>query len=175
MGCCDNLSKNAGAVTFKGDPLTLVGDMPELGASMPDGGALVTNDLGESRLAEFGGKRILLATVPSLDTGVCDMEARKFNEKTAAASNAAGIVVSMDLPFAQGRWCEDKGVGTLTTLSAYRNPCFGSAWGVFVEELHLLARAVFVIDESGVVVYRELVKEIAEEPDYDAALSALQA
>ncbi len=161
-----------GAVTFKGNPLTLVGNEVKVGDRAPDF-ACVANDLSPATLATFKGKTLLIASVPSLDTGVCDRETHRFNEEASKlGDNIRVLTISMDLPFAQARWCGAAGVERVVTLSDHRDASFGTNWGVLIKELRLDARAVFVVDATGVVRYAQLVKEMTEEPDYAAALDA---
>jgi len=167
------MEEHVGAVTFKGNPLTLLGPELRAGDAAPDC-TLLAGDLSEVKLSDYAGKVRLIATVPSLDTGVCDTETRRFN--AAAGELGAEVVVltvSMDLPFAQKRWCGAAGVEHVVTLSDHRDAAFGSAYGVLIKELRLLARAVFVVDPGGAVRYVEIVKEMTDEPDYDAALDAV--
>ena len=166
------MDKRAGAVTMKGAPLTLLGPELKPGDKAPDF-ITANNDLGPAKLSDYAGKVVILSAVPSLDTPVCDLETRRFNSEASALSPEIVILtVSMDLPFAQKRWCGSNGVERVITLSDYKDASFGQAYGVLIEELRLLARAVFVIDKEGFVRYTELVKEIGSEPDYEAALSA---
>ncbi len=158
-------------ITFKGNPLTLVGNSVEVGDAAP-AFQVAGNDLSPVTLSDYKGKVVLLTTVPSLDTPVCDTETRKFNEAAGSLGGAAVLTVSMDLPFAQARWCGAAGVENVTTASDYRDASLGKAYGVLIQELHLLARAVFVIDKDGVVQYKQIVEEVTNEPDYDAALAA---
>lgn len=162
------------AITFKGSPLTLVGDEVQVGQPAPAFTA-TANDLSEYQLSNDKGKVIVLASVPSLDTGICDKETRKFNELAASLADDVEIVtISMDLPFAQARWCGAAGVDQVKTVSDYKGPDFGPTYGLLIKELHLLARAVLVIDKQGVVQYYQLVPEIAQEPDYDAVIEAVK-
>jgi thiol peroxidase len=166
------VKERTGLVTFRGMPLTLVGDGLSAGDKAPDF-SLLDNDLGQVSLSSFKGKVCLLVAVPSLDTPVCDVETRRFNKEAAKlGQNVAVLAISMDLPFAQKRWCGAAGIEQVKTLSDHRDASFGKAYGVLIKELRLLARAVFVVDQKGVVRYEQLVGEIAHEPDYDAALSA---
>ena len=161
------------AVTFKGRPLTLLGPEVRVGRPAPDFTA-VANDLSEVSLSSLRGKVVLLASVPSLDTPVCDRETRRFNEEASALGDDVRVVaVSMDLPFAQKRWCGGAGIDRVVTLSDHRDAAFGRAYGVLIQELRLLARAVFVIDAEGVLRHAQVVPEVAQEPDYDAALRAV--
>lgn len=158
-------------VTMQGSPLTLEGQALTVGQTAPDF-TLAANDLSARGLKDYQGKTLIIATVPSLDTGVCDMETRRFNQEAAALSdNIKILTISCDLPFAQARWCGAAGVKNLETLSDYRERSFGLAYGVLIKELKLLARAVFVI-KNGQIAYLELVPEITNEPNYQAALQA---
>jgi thiol peroxidase len=155
-------------------PLTLVGDGLGVGDKAPDFN-LLGNDLGTVTRSSFEGKVCLLVTVPSLDTPVCDVEARRFNQEASGLGpDVAVLVISMDLPFAQKRWCGAAGIDRVRTLSDHRDASFGAAYGVLIKELRLLARAVFVVDRKGIIRYQQLVGEIAREPDYEAALKAAE-
>jgi thiol peroxidase len=166
------MGERAGAVTMKGNPLTLMGSEIKVGDKAPDF-EVIGNDLSAVSLSSFQGKVCIISSVPSLDTPVCEMETRRFNNEAANLGDDIVILtVSMDLPFAQKRWCGAQGVDKVITLSDHRDAAFGSAYGVLIKELRLLARAVFVVDKEGVVRYAELVKEIADEPNYEAVLKA---
>jgi thiol peroxidase len=175
-GCREQImEERKGLVTMKGKPVTLVGQTVKVGQKAPDF-EVTANDLSPVRFSSFAGKVCIIASVPSLDTSVCDMETRKFNEKAAQlGSDVAVLTISMDLPFAQKRWCGAAGIKNVQTLSDYRDASFGNAYGVLIKDLRLLARAVFVVDKKGVVRYLQIVPEIATEPDYDAALKAVEA
>jgi thiol peroxidase len=161
-------------VTMKGSPLTLVGKGVNVGEIAPDF-EVVANDLSAVRLSSFRGKVCLILSVPSLDTGVCDLQTRKFNEQAKAlGGDVVVLTISMDLPFAQKRWCGAAGVESVQTLSDHRKAEFGNAFGVLIKELRLLARAVFVVDAKGVIRYIQIVDELTNEPDYEAALGALK-
>ena len=161
-------------VTFQGNLLHLEGEMPALNSKIKDF-KLLANDLSTKTQADYKGKVLVLVAVPSLDTGVCDMEVRKFNEKAASLSDDVRIVaVSLDLPFAQGRWCGAAGVKNVETLSDHYSAEFGKNYGILIKELRLLARSIFVYDKSGSLVYSELVPEVTHEPNYDAALEAVK-
>ncbi len=165
---------NSTTVTMKGNPLTLIGNMPKSGDTAPDAEVL-NNDLAPVKLSSFRGKTCILTSVPSLDTPVCDIETRRFNTEAAGlGSDVVILTISMDLPFAQKRWCGAAGIQNVITLSDHRTAAFGKAYGVLIQELRLLARSVMVIDRNGVIRYAELVKEIAEEPNYGAALAAVK-
>ncbi|MDY6844581.1 MAG: thiol peroxidase [Thermodesulfobacteriota bacterium] len=168
------MEEHTGMITMKGNPLTLVGKLPEVGKPAPDFEVL-DNNLSPVRLSSFLGKICIIASVPSLDTPVCDLETRKFNEEAPMIGpDVIMLTISMDLPFAQKRWCGAAGVDKVTTLSDHLNASFGEAYGVLIKELRLLARAVFVVNKEGVVQYVQLVKEVADEPDYSQVLKTLK-
>ncbi len=161
-------------VTMKGKPLTLSGTAVDIGQKAPDF-EVADNELNAITLSSFAGKTLIICSVPSLDTSVCDRETRKFNEKAAElGEEIAVLVISMDLPFAQKRWCGAAGIQNLKTLSDHRDASFGKAYGVLIEELRLLARAIFIIDKQGVIRYKQIVSEITNEPDYDGCLEAIK-
>lgn len=160
-------------VTFQGAPLTLKGIQVKVGDTAPDF-TVVDNDLNSLKLSDTKGKRVFL-TVPSLDTPVCDTEVRKFNqEATKLGEDITIYAISMDLPFAQGRWCGGAEIDRVKTVSDYKDREFGNNYGVYINELGLLSRAVFVIDENNKVVYVEYLDEITNEPNYEKALEALK-
>lgn len=168
------METHKGAITFQGNPLTLVGRQLKEGDQAPDA-VVLDNNLAPVKLSSFHGKVCIILSVPSLDTPVCDLEIRKFNQEAAKlGEDTAILTISMDLPFAQKRWCGGAGVDKVTSLSDYRDVSFGNAYGVLIEELRLLARAVFVVDRQGILQYKELVQEVTKEPDYEAALKAAQ-
>lgn len=159
-------------VTFKGNPATLLGPDIKVGDPAPDF-RVVDNSLQTVTLASNLGKVQLITVVPSLDTPVCDTMTRKFNVKAAQLPESVVVLtVSVDLPFAQKRWCGNAGIDKIRTVSDYQERSFGLNYGLLLKELKLLARAVFIIDKSGKVAYREIVKEVTAEPDYEAALAA---
>lgn len=169
------MEERVGLVTMGGRPVTLVGSPPRIGDSAPDFAA-VGNDLGEVKLSQFRGRTVVVASVPSLDTSVCDIETRRFNaEAVKLGQDVVVLVVSMDLPFAQKRWCGLAGADRVITVSDHRDAAFGLAYGVLMKEVRLLARAVFVVDRKGVLRYSQLVPEVGTEPDYAAVLSAVGA
>jgi len=157
-------------VTFKGNPLTLDGGQISVKDKMKDF-AVAKNDLSPLKLSDTAGVRIFL-TVPSLDTPVCDTEVRKFNEKAAAIKGVTVYAISVDLPFAQARWCAAAGIENVITASDYKDKAFAKATGTYIQELGLLTRAAFVVDASGTVVYSEYVPEVTSEPNYEAILEA---
>ncbi len=162
-------------VTLQGNPFRVDGSLPAVGAAAPALN-LTNGDLADVTLANYAGKRKVLNIVPSLDTPTCATSTRKFNESAASLNNAVVLVVSADLPFAAGRFCATEGLKNVAHLFTFRHPEFMKAWGVAMAEgplLGLTARAVVVLDESDKVLYIQLVPEIADEPDYAAALKAL--
>nr|WP_153237665.1 MULTISPECIES: thiol peroxidase [Fictibacillus] len=162
------------AVTFKEKPVTLLGNEVKVGDQAPDFKVLA-NDMSEVSLADSKGSVRLIAAVPSVDTGVCDAEVRRFNEEASKLDNVKVLTVSVDLPFAQKRWCAAAGIENVQTLSDHRDLSFGKAYGVAIEELRLLARSVFVIDSSDKVTYVEYVDEVTSHPNYEAAIEAAKA
>jgi len=159
---------------MKGKPITLNGTAVKVGQKAPDF-EVVANDLSTVKVSSFAGKTCIIASVPSLDTSVCDTETRRFNEEAGKlGGDVVVLTISMDLPFAQKRWCGAAGIKNIQILSDHRGASFGSAYGVLIKELRLLARAVFVVDKAGVVRYVQIVPEIATEPDYDAVLKAVK-
>lgn len=163
-----------GVITFKGSPLTLSGEsFVEVGDDAPDFTAYDT-DLNPVKLSDFRGKKVIISSVPSLDTSVCDIETKKFNDiAKKLGPNVVILTISMDLPFAQKRWCSANDVQNVKTVSDYKDREFAMKYGVYISELGLLARAIFIIDEDGKVKYKQVVKEVASEPDYDDVLKNL--
>lgn len=167
------MSERTGVITFMGNGLTLVGNPVAVGDTAPEFSAL-SNELAPVRLADLTEKGVILIAVPSLDTAVCDLEARKFNNKMEGlVGKAKAVVVSMDLPFAQKRWADAAEVKNIVTVSDHRDASFGMAYGLLIKELRLLARAVMVLGPDRKIAYMELVPEVTNEPDYAAALAAL--
>ena len=163
---------NSVVVTAKGKPLTLLGNEVKIGDTAPNA-ILLANDLSEFDISKTTGIRVF-TTVPSLDTQVCDRQVHRFNEEAAKLPNVFIYAISADLPFAQKRWCGAAGIKNVMTLSDHREMAFADAWGVHIKESRLLARAVFVVDSAGKIVYREIVKEMSHEPDYEKVLEALK-
>ena len=159
-------------VTFQGNPLTLEGVQVKVGDNAPNF-TVINNDLNPVSLNDTKGKRVFL-TVPSLDTPVCDTEVRRFNEEASKLDNVTIYTISMDLPFAQARWCGAAGVNNVITVSDYKDREFSKNYGAYINELGLSTRAVFVVDENNKVTYVEYLSEITEEPNYDKALEALR-
>jgi thiol peroxidase len=161
-------------VTFKGNPVTLKGDEVTVGQKAPDFTAQKI-DMSEYTLATSEGKTRILSAVPSLDTPVCDLETRRFNDEAAKLPDVEVVTVSMDLPFAQKRWCGAAGVENVVPVSDHRSASFGEAYGVLIDGGPLdriLARAVFVVGPDNTVKHVEYVRDISEHPDYDAAIAA---
>ncbi len=159
-------------ITMKGNALTLVGNEVKVGEPAPDFEVL-DNDLKPVKLSSFRGKVCIVSSAPSLDTSVCDTMTRRFNlEADKLGENVAVLVISMDLPFAQKRWCGVAGVNNIQTFSDHREASFGTAFGILIKELRLLARAVFVVGRDGIIKYIQIVEELTNEPDYEAALEA---
>ena len=168
------MAERGKTVTFKGAPMTLVGREIKVGDQAPDF-KLVGNDLADIECASFRGKVLVLSVAPSLDTPVCAVQTRTFNQKAAGLSKDVIILsVSLDLPFALKRFCGAEGIEGVVTASDYKYRTFGESYGVYISELGLLTRAVFVIDREGELVHAEYVPEVTTEPDYAAALQAVQ-
>lgn len=159
-------------VTFQGAPLTLEGTQVKVGDSAPDF-TVVGNDLNPIKFSDIKGKKILVA-VPSIDTPVCDMEVRKFNQKASKLNDVKVYTISMDLPFAQARWCGNAGIENVVTASDYKDREFSKAYGLYIKELGLVSRAVIVVDENNKVTYVEYLDEITNEPNYEKALEAVK-
>jgi len=163
-----------GKVTLKGAPLTLIGEEIKVGQRAPDF-RVITSDLKEIGLGEFKDKVKLISTVPSLDTPICDLEIKRFNDEAAKVHKDVVIIfISMDLPFAQKRFCQAYDIKKVKTFSDHKEGDFGSKYGVLIKELRLLSRAIFVIDKENIVKYVEYVGELSSHPDYERALNALK-
>ncbi|HHV93068.1 MAG TPA: thiol peroxidase [Firmicutes bacterium] len=160
-------------VKVGGVPHPVVGEALKVGDRAPDF-QLVDNNLEIKTLADFGSKIKLISVVPSLDTDICDMQTRRFNEEVSKIPSAVVITVSVDLPFAQARWCGNAGLKDVITLSDHRDAAFGRDYGVLIQDLRLLARAVFVLNENNEITYIEYLDEIKKHPDYEAALNAVR-
>lgn len=162
-------------VTFKHEPITLIGTEVKIGDSAPNF-TVLANDLSPVTLEDSKGKVRLISVVPSLDTGTCDAQTRKFNESASELGNNVVILtISNDLPFAQKRWCAAAGIDSVQTLSDHRDLSFGEAYGVAIKELRLLTRAIFVVDTNDKVTYVEYVPEATEHPNYEKAIEAVKA
>jgi thiol peroxidase len=168
------MEERQGVITFQGTPLTLLGHPVRKGEQAPDF-LLLANDLSPRTLASYQGKALVFSVVPSLDTGICDLQTRRFNEEAAGLGAGVRILtVSCDLPFAQARWCGQAGAERVETLSDHRDLSFGLAYGVAIKELRLLTRSLFVVNGAGLVTYTEIVPEVATEVNFDAALAAVR-
>lgn len=168
------MQERKGIITFKGNPMTLLGPEIRAGDKAPDF-HVVDTSLASVTLKDFRGKIKILSAVPSLDTPVCDAETRRFNQEAAKLpGNAVVLTISADLPFAQKRWCAAAGVDRVKTLSDYQDRSFASAYGVLIKELKLLSRSIFVVDANDVVRYIQHAQEVTTEPDYDAVLGAVK-
>ncbi len=166
------MNERIGLVTIGGNPVTLLGNEVKVGDAAPDFTA-VGNDMNSVRLSQFKGKVVVISSVHSLDTAVCNVETRRFNTEAAKLGpDVVILTVSMDLPFAQKRWCGAAGIDRVITVSDHRDASFGIGYGVLIKDLRLLARAVFVVDRQGIIRYIQLVKETGTEPDYAPVLKA---
>lgn len=167
-------TERQGAVTFKGQPLTLVGPELKPGDKAPDF-TIIDQSLQPVSLKDYAGKIVLLSVVPSLDTSICSAQTKRFNEEASRLpEDVAILTISMDLPFAQARFCGTENIDRVKVLSDHRDASFAQAYGTLVKELRLESRAIFVIDRDGVIRYVEYVPEIATHPNYDAALEAVK-
>lgn len=174
MSCCGGCGDTAihqGVITFQGKPMTLEGTINRVGLEAPDFTAL-KNDLTPARLSDYRGRKVLISVVPSLDTVACDMQTRRFNIEASQLPNVQPLTISMDLPFAQARWCGAAGVSNLVTLSDHRTADFGLKYGLLIRELRLLTRAVLIVDENGKLIHQEIVPEVSDPADLDKALAA---
>ena len=163
-------------ITLGGNTIHTIGSLPEVNSKAPDF-LLTKNDLSDVTLKDFSGKKVILNIFPSLDTGLCATTVRKFNKEAAKLDKTAVLAISADLPFAHKRFCETEGIENVVTLSDLRNKEFGEKFGVRIIDgplAGLLARSVVVLDENGIVIYTELVPEIEQEPNYEAAVEALK-
>ena len=168
------LKETAGTVTAHGNPIVLLGNQVETGAQAPDF-KVVNADFKPVRLADFKGRPCLISAVPSLDTPVCSLQTKRFNAETSnLPASVAMITISMDLPFAQKRFCEAEKTDRILVLSDHVWRDFGTRYGLLIKDMGLLARAIFVIDAKGIIAYRQIVPELTNHPDYDAALNALR-
>lgn len=168
------MQERTGIITFKGKPVTLLGPEIRVGSKAPDFRA-VDGSLSPVTLSDFQGKIKVISSVPSLDTPVCDMETRRFNQEAAKLPDKVVLItISLDLPFAQKRWCAAAGVDRVKVLSDYQDRSFAQAYGVLIKELKLLSRSIFVIDADDTVQYVQHVKEIGMEPDYVDVLGAVR-
>ncbi|MFD0672668.1 thiol peroxidase [Cohnella sp. GCM10027633] len=166
--------ERAGVATAKGYPITLVGPELRVGDTAPN--FKINQDLlKEASLSDYEGKIKLISVVPSLDTPVCDSQTRRFNEEASQLGNdVIFITISVDLPFAQSRFCSTAGIDRMITLTDYKHRSFGEAYGVLIKELQLELRAIFILDANNTIRYVEYLKEMTDHPDYEAAISALR-
>jgi thiol peroxidase len=163
-----------GIVTIHGNPLTLIGPDLRAGDKAPDF-TVLDADLKEVSLKDFEGKIKVISVTPSLDTPVCDIQARRFNQEAANFSDDVAVLnISMDLPFAIARFCSAAGIDRIKTLSDHRDASFGSAYGVLIKELRLLARSIFIIDKDNVIRLKEIVSEVTNHPDYDSVVNLIK-
>lgn len=168
------MQERTGIVTLKGNPMTLLGPALKAGDRAPDF-TVADGSLGLVRLKDFAGKKKLISVVPSLDTPICELQTKRFHEEAARLpAGVAVLTVSMDLPFAQSRFCTTHGIDKIRVLSDYKDASFGLAYGVLIKEVRLLARSIFVLDAADVIRHLQIVSEVANHPDYDAALSAVR-
>ncbi|MGG3306822.1 MULTISPECIES: thiol peroxidase [Paenibacillus] len=166
--------ERSGAATFKGNPITLIGPQLKAGDAAPDF-TVSKNLLEDASLKDYAGKIKLISVVPSLDTGVCDAQTRRFNEEAAGLGDDVVILtISADLPFAQARWCGAAGVDRVITLSDYKSRSFGEAYGVLIKEFQLDMRSIFVVDTNDTITYVEYLGEMTEHPNYEAAIDAVK-
>lgn len=166
--------ERTGVATFKGNPITLLGPELKVGDKAPNF-TVNKNLLTEVTLADYAGKVKLISVVPSLDTGVCDAQTRRFNEEAAKlGDNVTVLTISVDLPFAQARWCGAAGIDKVETLSDYKAKSFGLAYGVVIKEFQLLMRSIFVLDANDTIQYVEYLPEMTEHPNYEAAVEAVK-
>jgi thiol peroxidase len=164
------MKKNTGIITFGGNPLTILGEMVKKGDKALDF-TVLGNDLSPVKLSDFEGKVRIISSVPSVDTGVCAAQTRRFNVEAANLGDVKILTISCDLPFALGRFCAAEGIEKVVTLSDHKEVDFGSKYGFLIEELRLLARGIVIIDKTGIVQYVEYVKEVTDHPNYDNALA----
>lgn len=166
------MKERANSATIKGAPVTLVGEELKVGDLAPDV-TLIDTNLNPVNISSFRGKLCVISVVTSLDTGVCDLQTKRFNKEAEKLKDVVILTVSMDLPFAQKRWCGSEGVTNVITLSDHRDAAFGTSYGVLIKELRLLKRAVFLIDKDGIIKYIQIKKENTLEPDYDEVMEAI--
>jgi thiol peroxidase len=165
------MEKHTGMITFGGNPLTLTGELVKVGDKAKDF-TVLANDLHPHKLSDYDGKIKIISVVPSVDTGICAAQTRRFNEEAAKMEDVIILTISCDLPFALGRFCAAEGIDKVVTLSDHKETDFGLKYGFLIDELRLLSRGIVIIDKAGVVRYVEYVKEVASHPDYDKALEA---
>ncbi|MFV0553481.1 MAG: thiol peroxidase [Mangrovibacterium sp.] len=160
-------------ITFKGNPMTLLGETVAVGQAAPDFTVLGGN-LGPVKLSDYKGRTVIIAFYPSIDTGVCQLQNKRFNAEAAKLDDAVVLSISCDLPFAQGRFCAAEGLNNVVTLSDHKDVDFGLKYGLLIKELRLLTRGTIVIDKDGVLRYFEICPEVTDEPNYEAALEIVK-
>jgi len=166
--------ERTGIITFQGSGLTLLGEPVEVGQTAKNF-SVINNELGAATLEDYKGNICIISSVPSLDTSVCSIQTKRFNDEAVNLGDDVKILtISMDLPFAQARWCGAMDVENVVTLSDYKDADFGMKYGVLIKELRLLSRAVFVVDKDGVITYSQIVPEITNEPNYEEVLAAVK-
>jgi len=163
------MEKRSGIITMKGNPVTLAGKEIKVGDKAPNF-TVIDNDMNEVSFETFKGKKVIISVVPSLDTSVCEFQTTSFNERASEIEDVVILTISVDLPFAQKRFCVGKGIDKVKVYSDHRDLSFGKEYGFIIEELRLLARGIVVVDKEGIVKYVEYVKEVTEHPDYDKAI-----
>ncbi|MBP2026976.1 thiol peroxidase [Acetoanaerobium pronyense] len=163
------MEKRSGIITMKGNPVTLAGKEIKVGDKAPNF-KVIDNDMNEVSFETFKGKKVIISVVPSLDTSVCEFQTTSFNERASEIEDVVILTISVDLPFAQKRFCVGKGIDKVKVYSDHRDLSFGKEYGFIIEELRLLARGIVVVDKEGIVKYVEYVKEVTEHPDYDKAI-----
>lgn len=173
MSCACDDGEHTGIITFQGNPMTLSGTINRIGLTAPDFTA-VKNDMSPAKLSDYKGKKILISAVPSLDTEICDLQTKRFNNEASQIPNTQILTISMDLPFAQSKWCGATDTNKLITLSDHKDADFGLKYGLLIKELRLLTRAVLAINENGKLIYQEIVPEATNHPNYEAALTAVK-
>lgn len=167
------MKETTGKITFKGNPLTLLGEEVKVGDKAPDF-TVVGADLSPVKLSDYDGKVRVLALYPSIDTGVCQLQNKRFNAEASNLGDAVILSISCDLPFAQSRFCAAEGLDKVITASDHKDVDFGTKYGFLIKELRLLTRGTVVIDKDGVVKYVEICPEVTDEPDYEAALTVIK-
>lgn len=167
------MKETTGKITFKGNPLTLLGEEVKVGDKAPDF-TVVGADLSPVKLSDYDGKVRVLALYPSIDTGVCQLQNKRFNAEASNLGDAVILSISCDLPFAQSRFCAAEGLDKVITASDHKDVDFGTKYGFLIKELRLLTRGTVVVDKDGVVKYAEICPEVTDEPDYEAALTVIK-
>ncbi len=169
----NNMNETKGKVTFQGNPMTLLGNVVKVGEKAPDF-TVVSGDLSPKKLSDYDGKVRVITFYPSVDTGVCQLQNKRFNAEAAKMNDVIVLSVSCDLPFAQGRFCAAEGLNNVITVSDHKDTDFGLKYGVLIKELRLLTRGTIVVDKAGVIRYYEVCPEITGEPNYEATLLAIK-